>query len=411
MSNLISNAFRTIQNASGVQGTGLAAKKSGNRMYDNLFAANPYVGLTYNRSPWQTFLGGLGFRTDYDRWLEEAQVNAAEYDAQVASIQQQNEYNSPANQAAMMRAAGQNPDLLGTQGVSDSASPVQDVNGMSPGQSESGEFGELTQKIWNFGTGILRMYQLGIGLSKDMLTMKQMKNAVESQDVDLAKGFMSFADDYFKKNLPDRPFQDQDDQGNWISKMQSWSLDFPKKMHFSKRQRRIWNETLGPAFNSERMAMMTADWNKSAESLTGYSRSAMQIPRDGLFHNDEWKSFNIISSELSRFASDLYKTQQQTLKDVAEAGSATAKYEKDLIKAKTEWRDSATGIDLPHMSAAAEGARQGAAFHTATIQKSMNSTMSRICAKLEAEANDGDLLSAGLLLAMNIFRMSNMKLF
>lgn len=407
----LSNAFQTIQKNSGPQGTGLAAKKSGNRMYDDLFAANPYVGLTYNKSPWQTFLGGLGFRTDYDRFLEEAQVNASEYDAQVASIQQQNEYNSPANQAAMMRAAGQNPDLLGTQGVSDSASPVQDVNGMSPGQSESGEFGELTQKIWNFGTGILRMYQIGIGLSKDMLTMKQMKNAVESQDVDLAKGFMSFADEYFKKNLPDRPFNDEDEQKEWSKSMSEWSIDFPRKMHFSKRQRRIWNESLGSYFNSETMAKMTGDWKDSAQNLTDYSRSPIQIPRVDLLNRDQWKSFNIISNELGKFADDLYRTQQQTLKDVAEAGSATAKYEKDLTKAKTEWRDSVSGLDLPHMTAAAEGARQGAAFHSATIQKSMNSTMSRICAKLEKEANDGDLLSAGLLLAMNMFRLSNMKLF
>ena len=71
---------------------------------------------------------------------------------------------------------------------------------------------------------------------------------------------MSFADDYFMKNLPDRPFQDKDDENNWISRMHSWSFDFPKKMHFSKRQRRIWNQTLGPAFNSERMAKMTSDW-------------------------------------------------------------------------------------------------------------------------------------------------------
>lgn len=411
MSNLISKAFQTIGNNSGPQGTGLAVKKSGNRMYDDLFAANPYVGLTYNKSPWQTFLSGIGFRTDYDRWLEEAQVNAAEYDAQVASIQQQNEYNSPANQAALMRQAGQNPDLLGTQGVSDSASPVQDVNGMSPGQSESGEFGELTQKIWNFGTGILRMYQLGIGLSKDMLTMKQMKNAVESQDVELAKGFMSFADDYFKKNLPDRPFSDKAEENNWSDRMAHWAVDFPKKMHFSKRQKRIWNQSLGDYFNSENMAKMTRDWSESAKNLTDYSRSAIQIPRADLFHQDQWKSFNIISSELGKFADDLYRTQQQTLKDVAEAGSATAKYDKKLSDARLAFRDDATGLDLPHYTAAAEGATQAARWHTATIQKSMNSTMSRICAKLEKEANDGDLLSAGLLLAMNIFRMSNMKLF
>ena len=116
-------------NGSPFVGTGLSYMSSDNPMYDAYYRANPYVNQQYELTWFDKAFHGL-FRTPYDKWLQEMQLNAAQYDASVVDLQQQNEYNSEVAQAQRMRDAGENPDLLGTEGVSDSAglSPdVQDV--------------------------------------------------------------------------------------------------------------------------------------------------------------------------------------------------------------------------------------------------------------------------------------------
>lgn len=52
---------------------------------------------------------------------KEANIKGAEFDADLALLDYQNQYNSPTAKAERMRAAGLNPDLLGIDGVSDSS--------------------------------------------------------------------------------------------------------------------------------------------------------------------------------------------------------------------------------------------------------------------------------------------------
>lgn len=392
------DAIDTIDRDSGKKGTGLSYKSTGNKMYDSLYNANPYVGLTYNKSWWQSFLSGLGFRTDYDRWLEEAQVNANEYDAQVASIKQQNEYNSPAQEAQRMRQAGLNPDLTGIQGVAESASPIQDPQGMTPGQSESGEFGEVTQKIWNFGTSILSLYQVGVGLARDMLSFKQMRNAVDEQDIDLGKQFMTFASDFIQQNSPATPFSNDQDYLDHVESVSDKLRGFPKMMHFNRRQRRIWNSAIGrDFFNSEDFKKMTSSWLQIAENTDKLSKTPQRF-RGTFGENDEFATFNVVSKNLGKLADDVWKMTQENQKKVLEAGDAKAKYDKDFYNQ----------LDASKQ-AGLQNADADLGISTAKIEKAMNSTMERICSDLERQANDGDLLSAGLLLAFQIFRMSNFK--
>ena len=105
--------------------TGLSYQSSDNPMYDAYYKANPYVNQTYQKSVWDTIFDGI-FRTGYDKWLDEMRVNSAQYDASVVDLEQQNLYNSETAKSDRMRQAGENPDLLGTGDVSDSATPAQD---------------------------------------------------------------------------------------------------------------------------------------------------------------------------------------------------------------------------------------------------------------------------------------------
>lgn len=411
---MVSTALDTINRESGKKGTGLSFGSSADPMYDRLYKANPYVNMTYNKSPWQSFLSGLGFRTDYDRWLEEAQVNANEYDAQVASVEQQNQYNSPQAEAQRMKQAGMNPDLVGLENVAESASPNVDPQGMSPGAGESGEFGEVTQKLWNFGTGILSLYQVGLGLAKDLMSYKQMKNAVDGQDIGLAKDFMDFANDIVLQNSPDRPFDDDTQYHNHRVLIAEKFAEVPKALHLNRRQRKIWNNVTGQDyFNSENFKRLTENWKQSAGNLDTLSKTpqflkATREEDDPSFN--EWKTFSIVSDNLGKLARDVWKMQQNNYKDVANAGSALAKYQKRVTDARANWRSPQDGSDMPTAQAEAEGTDFLLQRQNYQIEKAMNSTMKRIVVDLEKQAQQGDFLASALLLAMSVFRTSHMSI-
>lgn len=117
--------------------TTLTSPSTGNSggLYDN----NPYVGRTYNKSGWQKFLGKLGFRSPADQWLEDMQMQAAEYDAGIAQKMNDREYDDPANQVMRQRAAGLNPDLDGGSNIGTGdpgVSPEDTSNPSIPGADD-----------------------------------------------------------------------------------------------------------------------------------------------------------------------------------------------------------------------------------------------------------------------------------
>lgn len=84
---------------------------------------------SYNMGPWESFIRQFGARTGFDKYKEATQQDAlGRYNdllGKLGDIRQ----NSPASKAAQMYASGQNPDLLGTEGVANApsipADPVQ----------------------------------------------------------------------------------------------------------------------------------------------------------------------------------------------------------------------------------------------------------------------------------------------
>ena len=77
---------------------------------------NPYR-QTLKDNPRDIFTEGRDQRTRTGQF----EAAAAEFDADLALMDYQNEYNDPTNKAARMRAAGLNPDLIGVSDASDSS--------------------------------------------------------------------------------------------------------------------------------------------------------------------------------------------------------------------------------------------------------------------------------------------------
>lgn len=95
------------------------------KSYQGLANANPYANVEYRKSWLQRLLTGLGFRTNYDAYLESMALQAKEYDNALMQKEYDETYNSPLAQAQRERQAGLNPDLTGNLSSGD-ASPIKD---------------------------------------------------------------------------------------------------------------------------------------------------------------------------------------------------------------------------------------------------------------------------------------------
>lgn len=212
------------------RGTDLGPAPSGyGEEYDKLFANNPYRNLTYNQSGWQRFLSAIGFRTDYDRWKEDAQVNANEYDAGILSLIQQNDFNSPEAQAERMKVAGQNPDLLGTGDVAGAASPAEDPNGMS--QNVGDEFAD-------FGNTIASVFSRAMAVFKDFKSIQQMNTIIDGQNIDNAVKMTGAIDSFIESSLTAEDMVDFETYQQRMRDLSAQDLleQNAEQLGFSKRQ-------------------------------------------------------------------------------------------------------------------------------------------------------------------------------
>lgn len=175
--------------------------------YDQLFANNPYRNLNYNQTGWQRFLSTLGFRTRYDDFREQAEINAQEYDAGIFSMIQQNEFNDPSAQAQRMRNAGMNPDLLGTGDVASGASPADDPNGM-PAQDSGDMFGNAISAITTFAGGFSEIIAGAMSMYKNFQDI----NTTRLENDSLVAGIAE--DDVFKA-IPAIGFSSDEEFANW----------------------------------------------------------------------------------------------------------------------------------------------------------------------------------------------------
>lgn len=306
--------------------------------YDALFAANPYRKQTYNQSLWQKFLGSLGFRTGYDDWLDQTSTQIAEYDAGIYSMIQQNEYNSPAAQAERMRAAGQNPDLLGTGDVAGAASPAEDVNGMNV--APTNEFDPMSM-VTSFAQSGFKLVTSVMGIMKDMKALKNMDLVNEGAEITNGNNVMDLIyQTILKTSSPDqRPDP---------TKL-SGALDIAMAGLFpDEKQRKRYGDLALQVFQGLPVdAENWKTWYERAQNKVGYARVAGSANYDegvgdlmmtyygaltdlsteleklhAKWQTDEW------NEEITRLASHDAKLEGETQNEQYQADIAVARYSK-----------------------------------------------------------------------------------
>lgn len=209
--------------------------------YQDLIDANPYRGLNYNRTGFQQFLSNLGFRTKYDDFREQAQINAQEYDAGILSMMQQNQYNSPSAEASRMREAGLNPDLQGIGDVAESAQPTEDPNGM-PAQDSGDMFGKAVSAITTFAGGFSEIIAGAMAMYKNFQDI----NTTRLENDSLVAGIAE--DDVFK-SIPAIGFTSDEEFANWQNQESSKvnSPDFFKLRNIPKQLQSRYREVYSRA--------------------------------------------------------------------------------------------------------------------------------------------------------------------
>lgn len=259
----------SASNASGVTpnftsnriGTGLGAGPSVPGIYQELFDNNPYRNLHYNKTPMQKLWSWLGFRTDADRFMEEAEMNALQTDFGIYQQMYQDEYNSELSKAQRMRAAGENPDLLGTGSVSEASSPMEDPQGMSPGISQEGVPGQIASMV-------IDAFNSAVGIATQFLQLDGLRADVEGKNINNAENMMNVITQRVLGMTPAEGFKTDQEFSDWKrsteaklrtnygraffkgSGLRQWNRsidDFIGGLPTSKEQYKEWRERLGDA--------------------------------------------------------------------------------------------------------------------------------------------------------------------
>lgn len=159
--------------------------------YEEQWNSNPYANNNRQDSVWDRIGNLFGFRTGADKWQDELDVRAQEYDAQLASVVREEEYNSEAAKVARMKAAGLNPDLAGL-GDASSASEFSEPETSPESSAESSSALDSVGSIISLGSGftesLLRLGNMFLSLEQQGLVNEGLAADNAANLIDLVNG-------------------------------------------------------------------------------------------------------------------------------------------------------------------------------------------------------------------------------
>lgn len=273
-------------------------------MYDQLFAANPYRKLSYNRTGWQSFLSDLGFRTKYDDFVEQARINAEEYDAGIFSMMQQNEYNSPVAQSDRERAAGLNPDLLGLGDSMAAASPTEDPNGMNVSPSQEIEPLSCIQFV---SQKVLDIVPSTMSFLTNLSQLRGIRAENDLKEMEFNSGAVDAANKFFLEGLSEQDYKDAFDTQNFENLLKAAvknSHSLARSLFTSSRARKRFN--LAYQMHSKSMLAEISKY-KTWDEFEKNRKSILEQRASPFFSDDN----ETMQSLLGRVVGPLQRYQQK----------------------------------------------------------------------------------------------------
>lgn len=206
-----------------------------------LIDQNPYMNLDYKESGLQKFLSNLGFRTGYDKRMEDMQLQANETNFQLALMDYQNQYNSEVAKSQRMRAAGLNPDLQGIGDASESAGISEDTNPPAPTETDM-------ETVSQFANVVMSAVSTSMGLMKDFQGLKQIQTSIEAGDIDNARNTYNLALQAVLGASPADPFVEDKEHGSYLAAGIGQQIADAAKSSFgqglSKRRRKYYESAV-----------------------------------------------------------------------------------------------------------------------------------------------------------------------
>lgn len=261
--------------------------------YQELAANNPYANVNYRQSWIQKMLSVLGFRTNYDAYLEGMNLQAQEYDNALLQKEYDEQYNSPLAQAEREREAGLNPNLTGNVSAGESSPLMDDGNPPVPPVADD------LQMITGFAGSVLQGIQIAVGLAGSFQNLQAMKLENNSK-------LASFAEDAILHILPESY---EDSSGVDWSSAENY---FPKlqKLYGPLMSKRQFRKFVGLANNfAEGLSTGSKKW--SLYNSRASARKSHYGLVSGSDYSEQDEVMRIISGELSDMALKLWKDRNE----------------------------------------------------------------------------------------------------
>lgn len=140
---------------------------------------NPYSAenrAEYKMGAIEEWLHNMGFRTGIDNYNMEMDNRAREWDTQNQSLSYEENYNSPEEQAARMRAAGMNPDITGDMNPGQAAEMAESQIPLPAAETDIENFQKIGAFAANIGGTLIDIFTQG---TAGWATIKNMKLAVD----------------------------------------------------------------------------------------------------------------------------------------------------------------------------------------------------------------------------------------
>lgn len=350
-------------------------------LYDN----NPYRDQEYYESPWQGFLYNLGFRTQADAWRENMSVQAAEYDAAIAQKLRDEEYNSPLQQAARLRAAGINPDLEGGANVDPGSAAPMPEDPSTPMQS-TGEEGS----IMNFANGVLGCFTSALGIASSIQGVQRNRLQNNLLSLENESNFSEFARKMFPFFLPESPETKTLEDGSsqsWqygaLERAKLFAGNMPRSMQrkFLSSVQSFWNSAPGSAEAYK-------SWRDRVTNRKGYYNDS------SYFYDESDQVLRVIADGLQSTNEDIYKLRQKADKSAALADDAENKNREDY----------ATELD-GKLQGAAENAANDVSKQNNEMVGIMRQSLTKMIHNLDKLSKESGLKGGLATIAMSLLSM------
>lgn len=332
---------------------------------------NPYLSFTRNHGALDDFMGLFG-ASSYDRAKDEQIQAAAEYFSRLQNEMDQQSYDTPVAQASRMAAAGQNADLLGTSGVSDSAK--MDLPIVSPDLSQGPGLADFVNVVTSAASLALSMY----GKFKEFKSVDLANDLQEAQIVD---------------KINDTAQRFSSEAFGQFGSYNGTSVDFLPNPYKSRRDRKIFQEATDRVFATYRTLKEGRELKRDAIGAADDVAKSLSSK----YHSDPYKPDDM-NSDVFRGISVI---NDVTTELVAKVNQDMARLQRQQISNDMSY---ATTFDSA-LSAETANAQNKESKEAISMTNQLNASMREMTEKLYKDYKGGSKFAGFLLMALNVFRL------